>query len=628
MSKSILVNGKVNGKATGFNALTTLQSIIDWYKITDKKALEELKMVSTDTNLAKFARTSTSLVYPKVDEVKVEDRLVRVVGCVTGTSYNGDGGDDFWKVVGLISQFFRCDKHGVWQAAPESSLYASGSNFEKVRTYDYKKICSLCDILNGLDEFSEEACPFKVGDKKRTIEERVFWILKNMDKTVYSYLKHLVYDAVTCCASHAKEIVEQDTTFKCAFDTSARSAYCSSDPAKAYEYSSRTVFSNSFFKSHYFFGSVMKSRDKRTLEACLNIQSIVKYAGVKKGVVRVYGVQCNMTKLVRALTYAYRDNKIRFELEGNSDNFGNCSAIPYAKEKCVMIINCKIYSPPKRGNINLINAHYLFAADLKKYNSESDRVFSLVSAIHQLNTVEKCVPTFVPESGEAFMSLSESVGLDQKERSKLFTKACYLSNTSGVDLIPAFFKLRAFYNVHDCEMPEIVSAGKNDVYEFIDVSVDKDYSDVFSKSNSPAQIIETVVENKLKIEVSKSVSTTDSTSIKESKKAVEEKAVLVPVLDQTGYIVIRGGTGTELAVSKTIGLAQIGDFTFEIGPNGFKLTDGFLESVGGAGGELTKNKSGVYFVKYPKGRVKEERMSTSISGSFDGDVSNENSDES
>jgi len=88
--------------------------------------------------------------------------------------------------------------------------------------------------------------------------------------------------------------------------------------------------------------------------------------------------------------------------------------------------------------------------------------------------VEKCVPTFVPESGEAFMSLSESVGLDQKERSKLFTKACYLSNTSGVDLIPAFFKLRAFYNVHDCEMPEIVSAGKNDVYEFIDVSVDKD----------------------------------------------------------------------------------------------------------------------------------------------------------
>jgi len=493
----------------------------------------------------------------------------------------------------------------------------------KVRTYDYKKLCSVCDILNGLDEFSLVSCPFKVsdrvGDKKRSVEERVFLILKGMDKSMYSYLRYLVYDAATCHSTHAMDIKEQDTVFKCAFDSSVRSAYCSSDPAKAYEYSSKPIFSNSFFKSNCFFGSVLKSRDKRTLEACLNIQSVIKYSGLKKGVVRVYGVQCNMPKLVRALTYAYRDNTIRFELEGNSDNFGNCGSIPYAKGKCEMVINCKLYSSPKRGEISLIHAHDLYAADLRKYVLEADRVFSLVSAINQLNVDELCVPTYSPESGEAFVSLSDHVGLELKERARLFTKACYLYNTSGVDLVPVFFKLRSFYNVLDCEMPEMASARKDEVYDFVDVSVDKDYADVFSKASSPIQLVESGEEKILKIETKDIiVSTTATTSIK---KVVEQK--LYPALDATGFVIIQGGTGLEIATARGKDVAYIGEFGFELGQNGFKLEDGFLQCVKGVGGELTKNRSGIFFVKGAKKVEHEDNGSTSDAGSFESESKGE-----
>jgi len=294
--------------------------------------------VSMDACLLKSAKTSTSLVYPKTEELRKEDRLVRVVGCVTSTSYNGEGMDEFWKVVGLICQFMRCDKHGMWQTAPESSLFASGMHFKEVRTYDYGLLSKLCDMINSLDEFSLDSTAFKIGDKRLSVEERVFYILKKMDKSTFSYLRCLVYQACTCLSRNAIEYTEQDEVFKCAYNTSARSAFSTADPGKAYEYSSKSVYANSFFKMHYFFGSVMKSRDKRTLETCLNIRSVVLYSEIKKGVVRVYGAQCNMTKLVRALTYAYRESKIRFELEGNSDNFGNCSSIPYAKEKCELVI--------------------------------------------------------------------------------------------------------------------------------------------------------------------------------------------------------------------------------------------------------------------------------------------------
>jgi len=614
MSKSVFQNNKINGKVTAFNALNTLQSIIDINKIVDKKALEELKLVSTDPVLAKFAKTSTSLVYPKIDDRKVEDRIVRVVECVTGTSYNGKGCDDLWNMVGLLSQFMRCDKHGVWQVAPESSLFASGSHFTQVRFYDYKKLCGLCDIINGLEEFSIEQAPFKINDKKYSAEERVFWILKGLDKSTYSYLKHFTYDAVTCNSKTAIDVVEQETTFKCAFDTSARAAFCSSDPAKAYEYSSRSIFANSFFKANYFFGSVMKNKDKRTLEACLNIQSIVKYSEIQRGIVRVYGAQCNMTKLVRALTYAYRDTEIRFELEGNSDNFGCCGSIPYAREKCKLLINCKVYCPPQRGNILLVNAHDLYAADLKKYSTEADIVFSLVNAINQLNVNDLCIPTYVPESGEAFVSLTLKVGLDRAERAKLFTKACYLANSSGVDLVPAFFKLRAYYNVHNCEMPEVVSAKTEDVYEFVDVGVSKDYNDVFSKAATPVLIQDEVAPVSVKITenvevIEQKIITTSTTSI--------EKKEIYPKLDGSGYVLIHGGMEDELAVSDSPGVAKLGGFKFELGVNGFKLESGFLSSVK-TGGELTKNSVGIYFVKNGKKRKYDsESSASSHSGTFE-----------